>query len=161
MIRGPRGVEIIRAHPAVINRVVNDVHRRSFRGSRLHNLVAGDGLHPSAFQIVIAAVEHFARLRKLGEVSLYDILHKLVTGSAPALGGQVIQLLFRLGGKVYFHALHDKGNPGSEATFLSGGGHPKAHDRLTLGLNLSREINPYTSCQEKVVALTPENGIAQ
>ena len=68
-----------------------------------------DWLHLAAFQVVIAAVEHFARLRKLIEVSLYDALHKLADGSASALRRKVLELLFRLGCEVYFHTLYDTG----------------------------------------------------
>jgi len=52
------------------------------------NLVAGDRLHPAAFQIVVAAVEHFVRVRKFIEVPLYDILHNLVGGSASGCGAR-------------------------------------------------------------------------
>src|ERR1039457_4502581 len=67
------------------------------------DFLAGNGLHSAAFQVVIAAIEHFAGLRKLIEISLYDILHKLVRGSASAPQGDVLELLFRLGGEMDFH----------------------------------------------------------
>jgi hypothetical protein len=70
-----------------------------------------DGLHPAAFQIVIAAVEHVPRLRKLIKVSLDNILHKFVGISASALRGEVLELLFRLGREVYFHTLQDTEKP--------------------------------------------------
>src|ERR1035437_10502591 len=67
------------------------------------DFLAGNGAQPAAFRVVIAAVDHFAGLRKLIEVSLYDILHQLVRGSASALQGDVLELLFRLGGEMHFH----------------------------------------------------------
>ena len=51
-----------------------------------NHLVAGHGLYPTP-QVVIAAVEHFVRLRELIEVSLDDILHSLVGGSGSVLRG--------------------------------------------------------------------------
>src|SRR5213082_3030699 len=48
------------------------------------NLVAGNALNTAAFQVVVAAVEHFARLRKLIKVSLYNILQERLGGSASA-----------------------------------------------------------------------------
>jgi hypothetical protein len=52
--------------------------------------LAVDWFHPAAFKIVIAAVEHFTCLPQFSEVSLHDILHKLVGGSAAALRGEVL-----------------------------------------------------------------------
>src|ERR1700691_621936 len=42
------------------------------------NLVAGNGLYPVAFQVVITAVEHVARFRELGNVSGHGVLKQLV-----------------------------------------------------------------------------------
>jgi hypothetical protein len=42
----------------------------------LKKVLAVNGLYPTAFQVVIPAVEHFACLRKLVDVSTDDILHK-------------------------------------------------------------------------------------
>jgi hypothetical protein len=75
-----------------------------------------DGLHPAAFQVVIAAVEHVPGLRKVIKVSLDNISNKLGGISASALRGEVIELLFRLGREVYFHALQNTGKPGPWAT---------------------------------------------
>jgi hypothetical protein len=44
-------------------------------------------------------------LRKLVEVPIYYILHKLVGGSVPALRSELRKLLFRLGCEVHFHCL--------------------------------------------------------
>src|ERR1019366_1989521 len=70
-----------------------------------------DWLHPAAFQVVIAAVEHVPGLHKVIKVPLDNILHKLGGIFASALRGEVLELLFRLGREVYFHALQDTGNP--------------------------------------------------
>jgi hypothetical protein len=40
------------------------------------NLVAGDRFYLTAFQIVIAAVQHFARLRKICDVRLDGFLNE-------------------------------------------------------------------------------------
>lgn len=66
--------------------------------------MTGNQLYLTACEIVRAPVERFPRLCKIAEVFLDDILKKLVNVSAFALRGEVFELLFRLGGEVYFHA---------------------------------------------------------
>ncbi len=73
-----------------------------------YELVTGNRFHPTASQVVIAAVEHFARLRHFLEVPGHGVLNQLV-GPASALRGEVLELLFRLGGEMYFHAFKDTG----------------------------------------------------
>jgi hypothetical protein len=73
------------------------------------DFITGNGLYPAALQIVIAPVERFPRLRKIAEVFLDDTPHK-ICGSASALHGEVLELLFGLGGEVYFHALKIRQN---------------------------------------------------
>ena len=85
---------------------------RTLLNSRCDDLKSGRVKPIPGDEVVIAAVEHFTRLRKLNEVSLYDILHKLIGGSASALRGEVLELLFRLGGKMYFHGSQNTGKPG-------------------------------------------------
>ena len=63
-----------------------------------HNLVTGNAFHPAAFQIVIAAVEHFPRFCKLNEISGQSILQKLA-GPTSALPCEVIELLSTSGAK--------------------------------------------------------------
>src|SRR5215471_7029339 len=67
--------------------------RRSFRqmfieqfvftaAEALKELFAVDGLHLAAFQVVIPAVEHFARLRKLLQIAKHGVLNQLTRGAA-------------------------------------------------------------------------------
>jgi hypothetical protein len=67
------------------------------------DFVTRDGLHPPAFQVVIAAVEHGSRLGKLIEVAFDHILDKFVGGLASTLYGEVLEFLFGLGSEVDFH----------------------------------------------------------
>jgi hypothetical protein len=60
--------------------------------------MAGDRLYPAGFEIVIAPVQRLPRLRKIAEIFLDDILHKLVNRGASALRGESVEPLFRLGG---------------------------------------------------------------
>jgi len=76
------------------------------------HFIAGDRLHPAAFQVVIAAVEHRARLGKLIEVAFDHILDQFVGGLASALRGEVLELLFGLGGEVDFHEFQGTEKPG-------------------------------------------------
>jgi hypothetical protein len=41
------------------------------------DFVTGNGFEPAAFQIVIAAVDHFAGLGKLIEISFNDVLYEV------------------------------------------------------------------------------------
>jgi hypothetical protein len=43
-----------------------------------NNFVPGNGRHLAGFQIVVTAVEHFARLYKLGNVPGHGVLNQLV-----------------------------------------------------------------------------------
>ena len=64
--------------------------------------LAIDRLHRSTFQIIIAAVEHIPRLDQLVEISRQCILQDLVSPTS-ALGGEIVELLFNVGGEVDFH----------------------------------------------------------
>src|SRR5271157_3157386 len=75
-----------------------------------YNLISRDGLHPAAFQVVIAAVEYVARLHQLVEISGQCILQKLI-GPASALLCEVVELLFNVGGEVHFHRLQSTEKP--------------------------------------------------
>lgn len=68
------------------------------------NLIASDGLDPSASEIVIAVVEHFPRLEQLLNVSRHCVLNKIV-GATAGLRGEVFKFPFRVGGQMHFHAL--------------------------------------------------------
>ena len=59
-----------------------------------NNLVTGNWLHPAAFQVVVAAVKHLPRLEHFSKLSRHCILNEVVN-PAPALRGQVLELLFR------------------------------------------------------------------
>jgi hypothetical protein len=48
------------------------------------SLVAGNGLHPSAFQVVMTAVENSAHLNYLDEVSGHRVLNEILS-PAPTL----------------------------------------------------------------------------
>lgn len=65
-------------------------------------LLAVDGLDFAAFEIVIPALEHFPRLRKLVEESGHGVLYQLV-GPASADRGEGIELFLKVGIQVYFH----------------------------------------------------------
>ena len=78
--------------------------RFGFRFQTGKGLLAVNGLHPAAFQVVITAVEHFARLRKLRRSTRLRHPARARQRSASALRGEVFEFLFRLGGEVYFHA---------------------------------------------------------
>jgi len=69
------------------------------------HFVAGDRLDPSAFQVIVAAIEHVAGARELVDIALHDILHKLVGGPASALSSQVLESLFDLWAEVDFPVL--------------------------------------------------------
>jgi hypothetical protein len=56
-------------------------------------------------EIVIALVERFSGLRKVAEVFLDHVSHKLIDNSCSTLRSEVLEFLFCLGGKVYFHPL--------------------------------------------------------
>jgi hypothetical protein len=43
-----------------------------------NNRVAGNGFYPAAFQVVIPAIEHFARLRMLCDLDGHGVLQQLV-----------------------------------------------------------------------------------
>src|ERR1700688_1508914 len=47
-----------------------------------NNLVAGDGLYPTALQVVIAAVERLPRLGQLLEVPSHGVLNQLVRAAS-------------------------------------------------------------------------------
>lgn len=47
-----------------------------------NDLVAGNGLYRTAFQVVIAAVEHFERLRELVEITGKGVLGQLVEAAS-------------------------------------------------------------------------------
>ena len=63
-----------------------------------NNLVAGDGLHLAAFQIVVTAVEQFAHLYKLGDVRGHGVLNQLV-GRTPGFDDQLVNLGLQLRGE--------------------------------------------------------------
>ena len=67
------------------------------------NFVAGNRLYPAALELIIAAVEHFASLRKLQEVTFDDIPHQLLGGSASVLRGEILELSFGFRGEMYIH----------------------------------------------------------
>lgn len=69
-----------------------------------------NGLHPPAFQVVIAAVERLPNLEHFFKISRHGVLNEVVR-SASALRGEVFEFLFGLGGQVYFHAFEDIGKP--------------------------------------------------
>jgi hypothetical protein len=68
----------------------------------LEELLTVDGFHLACFQVIVAAVEHFARLGKFIEISGNDILHQFAKG-ASGFGCQPVELRLELRGKVYFH----------------------------------------------------------
>src|ERR1039458_4981370 len=78
------------------------------RLSGVQRLLTIDGLHPAAFQVVIAAVEHLPRLEHFVKVPRHCVLNQVVS-PASALRGQVFEFLFRLAGEVYFHGLQGTG----------------------------------------------------
>jgi hypothetical protein len=63
---------------------------------------AVDGLHPSAFQIVIAAVEHFPHLRKRGDISGQGILDQPLRRKS-GFHDPLIYLGLQLGRQLNFH----------------------------------------------------------
>src|SRR5208337_5446879 len=67
-----------------------------------NNLVAVSGFYPAAFQVIIAAVEHFARLCEFVEVSGNDIFYQF-TGGTSGFGCELIELGLQVGGEMYFH----------------------------------------------------------
>lgn|GEM_PF-293175 len=79
-----------------------------FRFQASEGFLTVDGFHPATLQFVVAAVEHFPRLRELIEISSQCILQELV-GSAPALRREIVELLFNVGGEMYFHCLQSTG----------------------------------------------------
>jgi len=66
------------------------------------NLVAGNGLHPATFQVVIAAVQHFARLLNFFEVT-GESIEQNVSGTASALDREFVELFFNVGSELHFH----------------------------------------------------------
>ncbi len=77
----------------------------SFRFQMGKGFFSVDGLHPAAFQFVIAVVEHFPRLCQFVEISGQCILQKLMR-RASALGYEVVELLFNVGSEMDFHGLN-------------------------------------------------------
>jgi hypothetical protein len=65
-----------------------------------------NGLHPPAFQVIIAAVERLPNLEHFVKISRHGVLNEVVR-SASALRGEVFEFLFGLGGQAYFHAFED------------------------------------------------------
>ena len=49
------------------------------------HFITGDGLHPAAFQVVIAPVKRFPRTCKIAQVFLDDILYKRARVAASSL----------------------------------------------------------------------------
>jgi hypothetical protein len=82
--------------------------RFGFRFQEGKGFLAVDGLDPSALHIVISAVKHLSRLRKLIEIHGQRILQKFV-GSATGLRGEIVELLFNFRREVYFHTLQGTG----------------------------------------------------
>lgn len=76
------------------------------------HLVAGDKLHPSAFQVVITAVQGDAHLGDFIKVSGHRVLNEFVR-SAPALRGKSGELLFRLRSELHFHSHQPTPKPAS------------------------------------------------
>lgn len=68
----------------------------------LKECFAVDGFHPATLQVIIAAVEHFARLCKLVEISGNNILNQFTRG-ASGFGCQFVEFGLQVGGEVYFH----------------------------------------------------------
>jgi hypothetical protein len=68
----------------------------------LEKCLAINRLDLAAFQIVIAAVEHFACLRKLGHIPGQCIFEQLV-GRTSSFDDQLVNLGLQLGGEMYFH----------------------------------------------------------
>src|ERR1035438_2446381 len=65
-------------------------------------------LDSTALEVVVKAVEHVARLRKLRNVSGHGVLKQLV-GRTSGFYDQLVNLGLQLGGEVYFHAPSLKG----------------------------------------------------
>lgn len=68
----------------------------------LEELLTVDGFDLAGFQVIVSAVEHFARLGKFVEVTGNDILHQFAE-RAPGFACQPIELRLEFRGKVYFH----------------------------------------------------------
>jgi hypothetical protein len=75
-----------------------------------YNLVAGDWLHSAAFQVVITAIEHFARVHKLGNLSGQSVLKQLVRRTS-SLADQLVNLGLQGSGEMYFHGSRVRENP--------------------------------------------------
>jgi len=66
-------------------------------------LVTGNGFDPTAFQVVVAAVEHLGRLGELGNVTSHRIRKKVV-GGASGFVDQLVNGGLQVRGEMYFHA---------------------------------------------------------
>ena len=72
------------------------------------DLVARDELDSSAFDVVVAAVEGLPNLEDFVKIARHSVLDDFV-GCAATLRGEILQFLFGLGGKVYFHTFNHIG----------------------------------------------------
>ena len=72
------------------------------------DLAARDELDPSAFDIVVAAVEGLPNLEDFVKIARHSLLDDFV-GCAATLFGEILQFFFCLGGKVYFHTFNNIG----------------------------------------------------
>jgi len=61
-----------------------------------------EGLHPAAFKIVEASIEHLSRAGQFVNQTCHGVLHQLVGGSS-AQRRQIIQFLFKLWREMHFH----------------------------------------------------------
>jgi hypothetical protein len=74
----------------------------------LEECLTVNGLHLAAFQVVVTPVEHFACLRKLGNVPGNGVLKKLVRRK-PGFDRQLVNLGLQFWGEMYFHGFKNKG----------------------------------------------------
>src|SRR5271170_7686640 len=76
-----------------------------------NKLVTGNRFYPAAFQVVIAAVEHFARVGQFLEIASHGVLNQLVW-AASGFGYPTVELRLQIGvGEVYVHDIQGTRKP--------------------------------------------------
>jgi hypothetical protein len=98
-----------------------------------------DRFHAATLEVVVAAVEHFAGLGELLQISGYCVFDKIVGGAA-SLGGQFLQPRFGLWPEVYFHkASLERRSACVKANLRDGAGGPPFKSSQAEGLSTSSD----------------------